>query len=190
MQVKPICPDEPAGSSFKASTAEPSTSDPTQPPVSSSNSSETTKEPVEGLQNLLKKSDDAVEQIRPDDTMAVSEDVLPKPGEEISDSNREVPENSSSKKSMPSRCPECRKDVPSLQSHLHENFFSCTNTTIKSSKFLRRCDFCFMHLTTLCAYVAHNRIHRTTPPFICPECGATGFATRDIFMKHVKKVKW
>ena len=74
------------------------------------------------------------------------------------------------------KCSEC--EIPISNSFDHFNSIS-TDT-------LQECCTCKMWLPSKCSLSAHQRIHRKSPNFVCPEC-AEKFETWSVFKHHVQR---
>ena len=76
-------------------------------------------------------------------------------------------------------CLECY--MPISKENLHEHF-----THIKDESCEHTCEYCKKAMPTQCSLLAHERIHKKMPPYVCPECGKQ-FYTWQYFQNHVEK---
>lgn len=79
---------------------------------------------------------------------------------------------------QPVTCRECKREVPNLTSH-----YRAANRPRKEYP----CEECNFFNPSACALAAHVRMHRHSPPFICPDCGFY-FGAIESFLVHVQQV--
>lgn len=85
------------------------------------------------------------------------------------------------------KCPECSKVVASHGSHLQgqEESAKPFGSSSRTASHLL-CKECSYVLPTPCAFAAHERYHKGTPPYVCPECGDM-FLTSSSLSSHMNE---